>query len=462
MQISAPTAVRPVAPTQPAYQPYAAYQPYQTSYQPYTTAVSTPAFGQDSFVPTGYANGENVAYGEGKNIGLRLLKKTLALKSSYIEAAFVDKTPQNPMDIEEGDFNLHVKAAEVSISDVDATLTLEQILREQFAKSGKPNPLQDLRVVFDPNNMVRIEGKVKTFGLKLPFTVSGQVNVDTAGQIRYDLGKAKVLGLPADGLMKAVGLTLDRLAKLHNPTEGFYTEKNSLYLNLGQTISQLGEDVPGLHAQIRGVRTHLGNLQLLVGDTPADAQHVIEEKNIGGPAYIKTEGGHGYIDGFFLNQGKLSIYDRTPNSPLNLNATGGNERNIQIHSGMVGVTDARFSEVIKGEIGDSEDLTDVETSLQKDYAKVSGKLWGAIPLSINMKFSATGDGRLMFTADGAKALGFVPLPTGLVRGKLQDIVKGGEAYGNGVALGKIDGIDLGYVSRVYHQNGYMIVQSGKQ
>ncbi|PKL77509.1 MAG: hypothetical protein CVV27_05260 [Candidatus Melainabacteria bacterium HGW-Melainabacteria-1] len=457
MRIEANTAVRPAAPAQQAYNPYAAYPSAGTS------TVAAPAFGSDSFVPTGYvpySPNQNVAYGQGKNLGLRLLDKTLGIKSSYIEAAFIDKTPHNPMDIEEVDFNLHVKAAEVSVSDVDATLTLEQILREEFAESGKPMPIENLRVAFDPHNQVRIEGKVKTMGMRLPFSVSGQVNVDTAGQIRYDLGQAKVLGLPANGLMKAFGLTLDRLAKLRTPQDGYYTEKNSFYLNLGQTISQIGS-APGLHAQVRGVRTHLGSLQILVGDTPEDAKRVIQEKSITGPAYVKASGGHGYIDGFFLKEGDISIYDRTPGSPLNLNATGGMERTLQLHKGMVGISDQRFEELIKEEIGDSDDLTDIETSLKGQYAKVSGKLFGAIPISLNMTFSPTSDGRLMFTASGAKALGFVPLPSGLVSGQLQKVVKGGEPYGKGVALGQMSGMDLGYVRNVYHQNGYIVLESGK-
>lgn len=459
MRTEAAPVIRAVPPFKPAYQPYGTDYTYNAA-----ATVSPPAYSQDAFVPTGYVSGDlykNVVYGEAKNMGLRFLDKNLNLRGSYLEAAMIDKTLENPMDIEEIDFNLKVKAAQVGVSDVDASITVEHILDKQAAATGKASPVKDLRVVFDPNNQIRVEGKVKALGMTLPFQAKGTVNVDTAGQIRYDFGNAKVAGMPVNGLMKTFGLSLDKLLKMHNPNDGYYTEGNSLYLNIGQAVSQI-DGAPGLDARVRGVRTTpSGQLQFLIGDTPQDAQRAVARSNEAGPAYLKGEGGHAYIDGFFLKNGKLSIYDRTPDSPLNLNAKGGLERNIQLHSGQVGVTESRFAEVIQDEIGDSKDLTNVNTELKGNFAQVSGKLWGAIPLSINMTFSATGDGRLMFTPSGAKALGFVPLPSGLVGSKLQGLVKGGTPIGNGVALGKIDGIDLGFVSRVVHEDGYIIVDSGK-
>src|SRR5688572_5608593 len=133
MRIDAPTAARPVSTPQQAYQPYAVASSYGTS------AVSAPAYQQDSFVPTGYATGENVVYGQAKNMGLRFMDKTLNLRTPYMEAALIDKTPHNPMDIEEIDFNLRVKSAQVGVTDVDTTITITNILNESAAKTGKPS-----------------------------------------------------------------------------------------------------------------------------------------------------------------------------------------------------------------------------------------------------------------------------------------------------------------------------------
>ncbi len=420
-------------------------------------------YSPDRFVPSGYVpnpQGQNILYGQGKNVGIRLIDKSLGLKSSYIESAFIDKTPQDAMHIEEVDFNLHVKAAEVSVSDVDATLTVETILRRKQMASGKASPINDLRISFDPNNQIKATGKVKVMGFNVPFQVNGTIAADTAGQIRYDLGKAKVAGVGVNGLMKVFGMNLEKLLKLNNPAEGYYAKGNSLLVNLGQTISQL-DGAPGIHAEVRGVTTHLGKLQILVGDTPEDAQRVIAQKNLKEPNYLRAQGDHAYVDGFFLKNGQVSIYDATPGSPLNINYKGPGERNIQLHSGHVGVAGARFQELISDEIGESDILQDIGTNLKDGYAKVSTKLFGFIPLAINMKFQPTADGRLMFEAQKTTALGFIPIPKGLVRSKLQKAIKGGEPYGNGVALGQLNGIDLGKIKAVDHQQGYLVITTGQ-
>lgn len=422
------------------------------------------AYGQDTYVASGYVANtyeQNIIYGQGKNIGLRIIDKALGLKSSYIEAAFIDKTPQTAMDIEAVDFNLHVRAGEVAVSDVDATLTVETILRRRELRTGKKAPISDLRVAFDPDNQVRVEGKFKALGFKIPFSVSGQINVDTAGQIRYDLGKAKVAGVGVNGLMNTFGLTVDKLLKLNNPLDGYYTHGNTLVVDIGRTVSQM-DNALGLHASIRGVRTQVGQLQLLVGDRPQDAQRVLAEKQIQEPAYVKAEGGHAYIDGFFVKEGRLAIYDRTPESPLNINAKGPEpERAIVLHQGHVGVTEQRFTQLLQEELGDSDTLTNLNVRLGDTQGKVSGKLFGFVPLSVNMTLGATEDGRLMFTPSRTKAFGFIPVPGGLVRGQLQKAINGGETYGKGIALGQMNGIDLGHVNQVSHQPGYLVISSGR-
>lgn len=454
----------PPASVASAYQTASAYQssyPYATAAS--TQAVAAPAYAQDQYVPSGYlATGpnDNVVYGQAKNVGLRVLNRQLNLKSSYLEAAFVDKTPQDAMDIENVDFNLYVHSGEVAVSDVDATLTVDEILRRKQARSGKAVPVSDLRVAFGPDNQIRVEGKYKALGMSIPFSVAGNVAVDTAGQIRYSLGQTKVAGLRVDGLMKTFGLSLDKLLSLHNPNDGYYTEGNTLVVDLGRTVSQM-DGAPGLNATIRGVRTHLGNIELLMGDSPEDAQRALSEKQIQEPSYVKAEDGHAYIDGFFVKDSKIAIYDRTPDTPLNINAKGDiPERSIQLHEGYVGVTEQRFAELLRDEVGGGQDLTDLYTELTPKTAKVSGLLFGKIPLALNMTFSPTADGRLMFTPSHAKAYGFIPLPGGLVKGQLQKVVKSGEPYGDGVALGLMNGMDLGYVQNVYHQDGYMVLKSG--
>jgi hypothetical protein len=412
---------------------------------------------QDVWTPS--FTGDNTIQAQGKNVGLRIIGKTLGLQSDYIEASFHDKTPDTPIDIENLDFNLHIKSGVASVSDVDATLTIERMLNRKTQGTNKKPPVEDLRVTFNPNNEVRVEGKVRALGFKIPIDIKGQIATTATGEIRYDLGKAKIAGIGVNGLMSVAGLSLDKLLKLHNPNEGYYTQNNSLYLNLGKTVSQL-EDAIGLQATVRDVSTHLGRLQLVIGDTPEDAARALREKQIKEPAYVKSAAGHAYIDGFFVKNGKINIYDQTPDTPLLLNFKGP-EKNIQVKSGLVGITDARFEELIKDEIGDTDAFVEIDTNLEKDGAHLKGKLFGAIPVSMNLKFDRTQEGQLMFTPNSPKALGFIPLPVGMVRSKVQKLIKTGVPYGDGVVI-KMGGIDLGYISQLAHQNGYIVMESSEK
>lgn len=424
-------------------------------------APTASPYGQDQFLPTNHAYvSNNTISGVGKDIGIRLLGRQLALKSDYIEATFIDKTPHNPLDIENADFNLHIKAGEAHISDVDVTLTVEHLLRKSAAQKGKDSPVSDLRVAFDANNQIRVQGKVKALGMRMPFEVSGTVSARASGELQYDLGKAKVAGVNVSSLMNGLGLTVDKLLKLRDPSQGFYTEGNSLVFDLSRFMATTPED-PQIQARIRSVSTHLGNLSLLVGDTEEDVQRVLREREIKEPAYIKAQDGHAYVDGFFLKDGAVNLYDRTPgDGRLHINNQG--ELNIQLKKGMVGITEPRFTELLKDEIGEGGDFKNIKGQLKDGTSQLSGTMYGFIPVKLNLTFGSTTTGQLYFTPEKPKAFGIVPLPEKWVAGKVQKLVKNGTPYGEtGIALGGMQNINLGHVKQVVHQNGYVVIETGQ-
>lgn len=461
MRIEANTAVTAQV-SRPLPNSAAAFPAYANAAVPGGQAPTKTPYARDSYVPSGYVQQgpqDNVLYGQGKNINIRIMQKVLGLNSSYIEAAFIDKTPEDALQIEEVDFNLQVQAGEVSVSDVDATLTVEQILNNRAQRTGKKLPISQLRVAFAPDNEVDVEGKYKVLGMNIPFAVNGKLDVTTGGAVKYTLGKASVAGISVNGLMKVFGLNLEKLLKLNNPAEGLVTRDNSLYVEVGTLISQQ-DGAPALQARIRGIRTHLGQLQVLIGERPEDAQRVIDQKQVKEPSYIHGEGGHAYVDGFFVKDGQVSLYDRTPDTPLYINVKG-LERSIQIRSGHVAVSENRLQSLITEELAGTNTFTGLTTDLQKDHAKVSGKLFNAIPLSTRMTFGATEDGRLQLSPSRTKVLGFIPVPGGLVRNQLSKALKGSEVVGKGIAMGNINGIDLGHLQQVTHQDNYVVLTSGQ-
>ena len=456
MRVTAPP---PVSVSAPAARPPAAVR--AVGAPPTRTPYATDTYVSSGYVPQ--TPEDNVIYGEGKNVGLRILGRNLGLKSSYIEAAFIDKTPQDALHIEEIDFNLHVQAGEVAVSDVDATLTAEHILNRRAHRTGKSLPVSDLRVAFAPDNKVEVEGKYKVLGMKLPFAVTGKLDATTGGAVKYTLGKASVAGISVNGLMKVFGMDLEKLLQLNNPADGVVTQGNSLFVEVGTLIGQQ-QGAPELHARVRGVRTHVGQLQILVGERPEDAQRVIDKKQQAGPSYVHAEGGHAYVQGFFAKDSQVSIYDRTPGTPLGIN-TRGPERSIHLRSGYAAVGGETLEGLVAQELAGTNVFTNLSARMVEGHAKVSGSLFDTIPVSTRLTVGATEDGRLKLSPARTRVLGFVPVPGGLVRNQLSKVLKGSEIVnenGNkGIAIERFNGIDLGHVQQVEHQEGYVVLTSGQ-
>lgn len=453
------------------------YSPYSVAAQSATVAPSaplpartdrpqkpagyTPPHFVDHYVSR-YANGPipaTVVEAHAKNMGIRLIDGHLGLKASYIEAELHDKTPHNPMDIEEIDFNLDVRAGVISVSDVDATLTAEAIIRQKMAP-GKTSPIKDLRVTFEPDNGVRVQGKVKALGMSLPFNIDGKVAVNSVGEVTYSLGKAKVAGIGLNGLMKVSGLSLGKVLKMDDPSGGVVARDNNIHINLSQLVSSIPEAI-GLNARVRGVSTHLGRLSLTVGQTPEDAQRALDQVRIKEPNYLKARAGHAYIDGFFVRDAEVSIYDMTPGSPLMLTQKGPGERSILLQRGFAALATDRFTELIQDEIGEGGALTNIRSDLTPESAVLKGNLFGAIPIKMDMVFDRTEQGKIKFTPENPKAFGFIPVPESFAQKQVQKLVANGTPHGKGIALDSMSGTDLGYVRRVVHQNGYIVIESGR-
>lgn len=430
---------RPVGQSRTAPAPQ--YQATASTYQTADAYVSS--------VATGPVPSANTVTAEARNLGVRLFQDKFTLTAPYVNGTLTDRTPENPMDIERLDFNVHVKSAEVKVSDVSTSLMIEELL-----KTKMPNaPIKDVRVVFDPNNQVRFEGKVSKFGFKLPVELSGTIRALPSGELEYNLQNTKVAGMSVTPVMKLLGLNVDKLLKLRDPSSGIYTTGNSVRLNI-QNVS----DKPVITGQFRGAKTHVGNLHVMVGDSMQDAVNAQILKQPPSINYADIKVDHGYYDGYFIKDSTLRIDDKTPATPMIL--TDPKEMNIQIKKGFIGITEESFNKILKDEIGEGGDFTGVSSVLKAKHAGVSGTMYGFVPINLEMHFDKTHDGRLMFTPKNPKAFGFIPLPEKWVGKKVQGLVSNGQPYGDGIALNGVGDIDLGKLKQVQHQPGYIVLESG--
>lgn len=413
-------------------------------------------FAVDSFTPSAETSppvqdGVNRTSVSAHNVSYRLLNNNLNVRVPYAQLDLIDRTPEDALHLEGLDFNLHMKAGQVKVSDVDVSLTLGAMLEQQKL----PVKVKDLRVVFDPNNQLRVEGKVSKFGLTVPFQVKGAIGTSQQGEVKYDLGRVSVMGMPMNGVMKTFGLTLEKTLKLNDPAKGYYAVGNTVYVNPNRILEQ-----PGIHVNVQDISTHLGDLTVTFGDTPDAAAFARQEAKAADLNNITIQGGHFYYDGYFIKDGKVRMEDKTPDTPLQMEKTG--ESIMNLRKGFVGVTDPKFSEMIAGKLGPDSSLKNASTSLKANAAELKGSMWGFIPLKLDLAFGKTVSGQLMFTPQNAKALGFVPLPDSLIRKQVQKMVSDGVPYENGVALPSLGDTHLGTLKQVVHQKGFLILEAGDE
>ncbi len=437
-QVAPPNAVQPAQPGAPVA------KPNQGGFR---------AFGTDTYQSYQSAHGSPNEYTtniQAHNLTYRLLEGNLNIKVPYANLDLIDRTPENPLHLEGLDFNLHMKQAQLRVSDVDLTLTADY-----FLKSNPKLPVKDMRVSFEPNNGVKVEGKISKFGIRLPFEVNGTVQATATGELRYDLGKVKVVGLPVNGLMKTFGLSIDSLLKLRDPEKGYYTQGNSVMVN----ISKITEK-PGIRGILQGARTHIGDLELTFADSPEAAAQARETAKTKEPNYLQLSGGHFYYDGYFIKDGKVRMEDKTPSTPLQMEKDG--ETIMNLRKGYVGVTDPRFAGMIAGKLGPDSSLKKPQTQLNANAAQLKGNMYGFIPLQLDLQFDKTDKGDLMFTPRNPKAFGFIPLPEGFVGKQVQKMVEGGVPYGNGVSIPDLGDTYLGKLSHVSHQPGFLILKADNE
>lgn len=409
------------------------------------------ALGLDQYTAAPAANpGENRTSIDAYNVSYRVFD-ALKIKVPYAQLDLIDRTPEDAMYLEGLDFNVHLKQAQVAVNDVDVSLTIGALLDKQKL----PVKVKDVRVVFDPNNQVRVEAKVSKFGITLPVTAAATVGATPQGEVKAELGKVTVAGMGVNGLLKTFGVNLEKTLKLNDPSKGYWAVGNTVYIAPNRILAQ-----PGIYGQVQNISTHVGDLVITAGDTPqaaAQANTIAHQQNLNA---IVVSGGHFYYDGYFVKDGKVRLEDKTPNTPLEMEKDG--ESIMNLRKGFVGVTESRFQGMIEGKLGSGGSLKNPQTSLEATTSTLKGNMWGFVPLKLDLRFDKTDKGQLMFTPEHAKAFGFVPLPDSLIRGQVQKMVDGGIPYGNGVALPSLGDTELGTLKQVVHQKDYLILEAGNE
>jgi hypothetical protein len=183
-------------------------------------------------------------------------------------------------------FAIHVTNAEVGLNGNDLSSLMNNVV---FAYRGAP--LKRMKVHTDGTHLVQsgIMHKI----VDIPFEMTSEVSATPDGLIRLHPVKTRILGIDGNGLMRAFGLSLQKILDLKK-AKGVTVVGNDLYLNPSRLLPP-----PAFEGALTGVRIEGDELVQTFGTPPASSLPVPDAN---APAYMYYKGGT-------LRFGKLLMLD---------------------------------------------------------------------------------------------------------------------------------------------------------
>jgi hypothetical protein len=143
------------------------------------------------------------------------------LSIEYLRGALEPTSPaHSPYFDEKNSFSLNIDTARIAITPASLSNLLN---RYTFAYPG--SPLRNLTITIE-------KGRLKQHGRMrgISFTMLGDLTLTSDGELRIHPSSIKAVGIGVGGLMKFLGLNLDKLVKLRGG-RGVRIEKNDFYLD---------------------------------------------------------------------------------------------------------------------------------------------------------------------------------------------------------------------------------------
>ena len=196
----------------------------------------------------------------------------------------------------------------IRVANADVGITLDDLghLLNQYVFAYPGAPLFDLQLS-SVGDRLRLRGKLRKGG-DVPFEILASVSTTPDGKVRIHPSSIRVARVPAGGLLKLVGLRLDRIMNL-NESRGADVVGNDILFDVGQMTPP-----PQIHGHLSRVHVVGNELRLGFGDT-ASALNVAALPE---PAtnYLYFRGGTIRIGKLFMVHADLEIIDAAPADPL--------------------------------------------------------------------------------------------------------------------------------------------------
>ena len=183
-------------------------------------------------------------------------------------------------------FVIHLSSAEVGLNGTDLSNIMNGVV---FSYRGAP--LKRLKVHTSGTQLVQSGVMHKI--VDIPFEMSSEVSVTPDGLIKLHPVKTKILGIDGEGLMRAFGLSLQKILDLRK-AKGVTVRGNDLYLDPVKLLPP-----PAFEGRLTAVRIEGDQLVQTFG-TPSPA--TLRVPDVDAPAYMFYKGGT-------LRFGKLLMLD---------------------------------------------------------------------------------------------------------------------------------------------------------
>ena len=203
---------------------------------------------------------------------------------------------------EKNSFVIHLTYAEIGLNGNDITTLMNKYI---FAYPGAP--LKRLRVHTSGSQLVQTGVMHKI--LDIPFEITADVSVTPEGLIRLHPVKTKILGVDGNSLMKAFGLTLQKILDL-SKAKGVTVKGNDLFLDPTLILPP-----PVIEGHATAIRTD-GDELLQTFGTVAEATP-LPPPDTSAFAYMFFKGGSLHFGKLLMLDAEMQIVDLRPTGWFN-------------------------------------------------------------------------------------------------------------------------------------------------
>ena len=199
-------------------------------------------------------------------------------------------------------FIIHLTYAEIGLNGTDITTLMNKYI---FAYRGAP--LKRLQVHTAGSQVVQTGVMHKV--IDIPFQITADVSVTPEGLIRLHPVKTRILGVDGNGLMRAFGLTLQKILDL-SKAKGVTVKGNDLFLDPVQILPP-----PVIEGHITAIRVEGDQLVQTFG-TVAEATP-LPHPDSSATAYMFFEGGTLHFGKLLMLDAEMQIVDLRPTGFFN-------------------------------------------------------------------------------------------------------------------------------------------------